>query len=610
MEETKKNVTVPDGILVPNLESTKCRSLGYLEKNFPEFLEWLFKFYPYARDLRERIYLFRNDMLEAPRCPVCGKFNHLTGSMKYTKHCSPHCGQMDPETKRKTSEAYSKKSENEMADILEKRRNTNTKRYGVDNVAKLEDSKDKAKRTSLERYGTESPMQSKDIKEKSIRTNIERYGAENPMQSEEIKNRAKNTLIEKYGVDNPTKSKEIIDKRKRSNLEKYGTENPGNLPENIEKRKRTSVERYGVDNPSKSPEVIAKISETTMSRYGVMWPCMIAKCSDHQSDSAYNTCFERILENLGFVKDRDFTREFNVDGLIYDFKVGDTLIEINPSATHNSTWGNLKYPSDRMSNMTVYKPKKRTYHIGKTRIAINAGYRCISVWEWDDPERVAKLLLPRDKMYARDCEIGVIVPGEEKEFLDTNHLQGSCNGAEYCIGLYNDGELVEVMTFGRPRYNKNYQWELLRLCTKSGLTVIGGTEKLFKHFIDKKSPESVISYCDLSKFSGKIYEQLGFVQKNSPEPSKHWSLYRPRIIKDYSDPDNPTYFESSDNRNRNAKPHITDNFLRQRGYDQIFRTNIGKGVSNEELMERSGYVLVWDCGQATYVWRPDTATRD
>lgn len=605
MEETKKNVKVPEGISVPDLEPTKCRSLGYLEKNFPKFLEWILDFYPYAKDLRERIYLFRNDMVEAPKCPVCGKYNHLTGSMKYSTHCSPHCGQIDPETKRKTSETYSRKSDTEKSEILERRRKTTTKKYGVDNVAKLEESKDKAKRTSLKRYGTESPMQSEEIKERSKKTNLERYGVYNPMQSEEIKERSRRTLLERYGVDNPTKSEEILEKRRKSNLKKYGTENPGNLPENIAKRKRTSIERYGYDNPSKSPEIIAKISDTTMRKHGVTWPCMIAQCLDHQSNSNYNIFFESVLEYMGFVKDRDFTREFNVDGLMYDFKVGDTLIEINPSATHNSTWGNLKYPKDRMSNMIKYTPKKRTYHIGKMRLAINAGYRCISIWEWDDPVRVAKLLLPRNKMYARDCEIRLIVPGEEKEFLDNNHLQGSCNGTEYCIGLYNGEELVEVMTFGKPRYNKNFQWELLRLCTKSGLTVIGGTEKLFKYFVEKKSPESVISYCDMSKFSGKIYEQLGFVQKGTPEPSKHWSLYKPRIIMDYSDPDNPVYFESSDIRNKNAKPHITDNFLRQRGYDQIFKTNIGKGVSNEELMERSGYVLVWDCGQATYIWKPE-----
>ena len=44
-------------------------------------------------------------------------------------------------------------------------------------------------------------------------------------------------------------------------------------------------------------------------------------------------------------------------------------------------------------------------------------------------------------------------------------------------------ELIEVMTFGKPRYNKKYEWELLRLCTKFGYIVSGGANKLIKYFI-------------------------------------------------------------------------------------------------------------------------------
>lgn len=48
--------------------------------------------------------------------------------------------------------------------------------------------------------------------------------------------------------------------------------------------------------------------------------------------------------------------------------------------------------------------------------------------------------------------------------------------------------------------------------------------------------------------------------------------------------------------------HITDNLLRQRGFDQLFGTSYGKGTSNEQLMLDNGFVVVYDAGQATYVW--------
>lgn len=62
------------------------------------------------------------------------------------------------------------------------------------------------------------------------------------------------------------------------------------------------------------------------------------------------------------------------------------------------------------------------------------------------------------------------------------------------------------MSFGKPRYNKNYECELLRLCTKNGYAVVGGAEKLFSYFVKTHNPKSVISYCDLSKFMGNVYK--------------------------------------------------------------------------------------------------------
>ena len=131
------------------------------------------------------------------------------------------------------------------------------------------------------------------------------------------------------------------------------------------------------------------------------------------------------------------------------------------------------------------------------------------------------------------------------------------------------------MSFGNSRYNKNYQYELLRYC--SSRNVIGGAEKLFKHFIKTYNPESIISYCDRSKFRGDVYKKLGFTLKSEGKPSCHW--YRPKDSK-----------------------HISDGLLRQRGFDQLFGTNYGKGTSNEELMIEHNFVPIYDCGQDTYVW--------
>ena len=162
------------------------------------------------------------------------------------------------------------------------------------------------------------------------------------------------------------------------------------------------------------------------------------------------------------------------------------------------------------------------------------------------------------------------------QFLTYNHIQGSVKGQIICLGLFDKkDELVEVMTFGYPRYNKKYQWELFRLASSKGCNIVGGAGKLFAQFIKELDPESIISYCNLSKFNGDVYTKLGFKLLRINDPGKWWS-----------------------------KSHrvISDTLLRQRGYDQLFGTNYGKGTSNEDLMIKNWWLPVYDCGQAVYTW--------
>ena len=538
----------------------------YLVKYFPDFYNFLLVTYPMVDEHKVRMQLIIHGLKEPPRCPTCGKYVKMNANGKFNSHCSKICGIHDLETKKKTRETCSKRTQEEREKIYEKKKKTCLENNGAENPMYLESSKKKMKETNLERYGGISVLSTETGKDNFRRVCFEHFGVENPMQSKEVREKSKKTLESNYGVDNPTKSKDIIEKRKRSNLEKYGTEDPGNLPENIEKRKRTSVERYGVDNPSKSPEIISKISETTMSRHGVMWPCQVIR----NGDSVPESDFEKMLTETGFVIGKDYEKQFPLGGFKYDFKIGSTLVEIDPTPTHNSLF----------SPYAGGKPKNKTYHRDKSDAAKIAGYSCIHIWDWDNPEKIVGMLTGRENVGARQCDVTGFFSndGSVKEFLDDNHLQGNCKGTKVSIGLTLDGDLIEVMTFGNPRYNKNYQWELLRLCTTKGYSVTGGAERLFKEFTRSYNPESVISYCDMSKFSGTVYERLGFRLKSKPFPSCHWY-------------------------NTRTKQHITDNLLMSMGFDKLFGTEYGKGTSNEELIKKAGFLPVWDCGQATYIWK-------
>lgn len=304
-----------------------------------------------------------------------------------------------------------------------------------------------------------------------------------------------------------------------------------------------------------------KIKATCQERYGVDYSCLLPQCieANPMAISKLNLKFAQKLKENNI----KYIQEYPIGDFIYDFYLPEqnVLIEINPTFTHTCI------------NTQVYKGKDKNYHKVKQNNALPK--RCINIWDWDNINYIIQTLKPKTILYARKLQIKEVSKQDANEFLNKHHLQRKCKNNEINLGLYQNDQLIQVMTFGKPRYNKNYQWELLRLCTDVNYRVVGGTERLFKNFKINYSPESIISYCDNSKFIGNIYIKLGFKLVNDGRPSKHWSK---------------------------QTSHITDNLLRQQGFDRLFKTNYGKGTSNEELMLENGWLPIYDCGQAVYVW--------
>lgn len=475
-----------------------------------------------------------------------------------------------------------------LSDELKKNRSakakeTFLKKYGVDNPSKSKEVYDKVRKTNLERYGHVCSAQSEVVKEKIKASNLKKYGVDYSFQAEVVKDKIKATSLERYGVDNPSKldiiknrivesnrknlgvdypmqSKDVLDKSRVTSLEKYGTEYP-NQSEIVKQHiKESSLRIYGVEHPFMSDVVIGKVLNTNLERYGVPCYLMLTKRWEEANDSKPNRDFAELLDDNNIT----YEREFRCGKYSYDFKIGNNLVEINPTATHNTHFN--PYGKNRIDDM---------YHFNKSNIANVIGYNVIHVFDWDDKGKIISLLKNRDTLYARKCVVRLVDSVECNQYLMAYHLQGKCNNQTIRLGLYYSNQLVSLMTFGKSHFNKNYEYELLRYCASHN--VIGGAEKLFKYFVDNYKPKSIVSYCDTSKFSGKVYDTLGFKYVKTNSPRKHW----------YS---------------KKEKRHITDGLLLSQGYDRLFKENHGKGTSNEELILARGYLPVYDCGQATYVW--------
>lgn len=543
-------------------------------------------------------------------CPVCGK-PVLWNSIMEVPVCSKECKRK--RTRQRNLEKYG--VEHPMAlksvqdkhkasmkahygiehplqskELKEKAVQTNREKFGCDWALGSKEVHDKIKKTMTERYGAPTTFQSKVLKERVKNTNLERYGFDNAIKNNEVQHKRKKTTLSKYGVDNPMKnskvkrkmsetrkkhSKEINEKIRKTFMENYGVPNCRQSPIVIAKIRKTLREHYGVDTPMHSPEIRERVNKTCMERYGVPWFSMTEQFKnsrpdhvkyDHGCVSNVNRRFAKELTDMGLKVNFEKKLENRV---FYDIEVEgqSTLIEIDPSYTHNIE--GLNHWNRKVDPL---------YHLEKTQTALDNGYRCIHVFDWDDWNKIVQLVAPRKvKIGARKCGIVKIIDQKvANKFIKKNHIQGQARGAVLTLGLEYNDDLVMCMSFGRSRYNKNYTYELLRLCSKQGVEVVGGASKLFNFATNQLELDSIISYCDAAKFSGNVYEKMGMTFSNHTAPNVVWSK---------------------------ENKHVTSNLLRQRGYDQLFNANYGKGTDNEILMILNGWVPVCDCGQYVYTYK-------
>lgn len=397
-----------------------------------------------------------------------------------------------------------------------------------------------------------------------------KYGVNNVSQIFDVKQKKKQSSIKKYGVDNISKSDEIKEKKRDAFKNHYGFDHYFQTEDFKKHCRQFYQEKYGVDSYSKTPEAMEKIRKTNLIKYGVDFACLRKEA---RSMGSNNSCANRDFENRLLKENISYEREFVLNNKSYDFKIGNILVEVNPTATHNVSWS--PFGKNHIAKIT---PK---YHQEKTQLAINNGYRCVHVWDWDNIDSIINMLKERSVIYARKCDVREIDSSTARQFLNMNHIQ-KYSRDDVRLGLYYNDELVSVMTFGKPRYNKKYQWEIIRYC--STYNILGGSMKLFKYFLEEFHPNNVVSYCDLSKFTGDTYIKLGFklTQKNI-RPSVHWY-------------------------NIKTKQHFTDNLLRQQGFSHLVNHKEAKNdklltsSNNEKLMLDAGFVKVYDAGQATYIW--------
>lgn len=231
--------------------------------------------------------------------------------------------------------------------------------------------------------------------------------------------------------------------------------------------------------------------------------------------------------------------------------------------------------------------KERYYHQEKTIACAKQGIQLIHIfeYEWDNRGTKEKLkqyiryLLSNDKkiIYARNTEVQEINNSDAAEFLNKYHMQGSIT-SPINIGCYYNNQLIGVITLGKPRFNHEYEYEIHRLCWMPTVSVIGGSQKLFSYFTNNYHPHSIITYSDISKFTGNIYSRLGF------KPLAHDTITKPNYV-----------WVSHHGNN------VIPRYKTQKA--KLVKDGLGTEDQTElEIMESLGYFMVNDCGSIKLEW--------
>ncbi len=223
----------------------------------------------------------------------------------------------------------------------------------------------------------------------------------------------------------------------------------------------------------------------------------------------------------------------------------------------------------------------RDRHISKTNLANINGVKLIQItdFEINNKTEIIKSIIRTNlglskRYYARKTTIAPVTKDVEKKFLIENHLQGYIS-SEIALGLYIDNSLLSIMTFGKSRFSKIADTELLRVATKKDCIIVGGFEKLFKYFLVTFSGKSIVSYCDRSKFSGDLYRKIGFTSESKIQPGYFWTQGNYPI-----------------SRQRCQKRNLSKWLI-----------NYDKDKSESDNLFSQGYRRYWDCGQQTWIFR-------
>lgn len=489
---------------------------------------------------------------------------------------------------------------------VEKQHSTMVAKYGVQSALQSPVIASKFKATITERYGYDNLH--KAFAQQRTLTNNARYGTATPLESKAIQQQARATCAANIGVAYPFQSAQVQSKASAAVLDKYGVPNVLMLSANKEKAQHAVEHKYGVTNSFLLQEVQDKVRNTMNERYGVDYysqahidPLMLAEFKDDVIFAAVYSKYSHVSEMMDYfgvsrssihhrAKELGLPVKWNSvsaeEQELADFLIGNEIVVEQSNRTvigpkEIDIWlpeHNVGIEYNGIYHHSSKFGVTRDTHNLKTITAEKQNVRLIQIFsdEWKFKQDIVKSRILNiigktpTRSYARNTVVEIIDTKVANRFLNENHVQGSCQSSVK-LGLMHNNELVAIMTFGKPRFSKQYSWELIRFCNRVGTTVVGGASKLLSYFRRHHSG-SIVSYADRRWSDGGLYQSLGFTFSHNAGPNYFYVVGQKR--------------ESRNKWQKHKLPALLENF---------------KAADSEvKNMEAHGYYRVFDCGNS--VW--------
>jgi len=134
----------------------------------------------------------------------------------------------------------------------------------------------------------------------------------------------------------------------------------------------------------------------------------------------------------------------------------------------------------------------------------------VHVFPSDNLDKLVKWCEITKKLDSAELTVYKLNLDYAREFLEENDIVPFYKHTSSALGLVNESKIYQIMTFSKPRYNKIYDYEIIRCCTRNGFQVKGGVDKLSSAASMYLGIFNCITYQDLSKqFNYHYYEQIG-----------------------------------------------------------------------------------------------------